>query len=844
MKGVTSLFRGFARNRVALSFLLTFSLGIVAGSAAQDGNPPIPAAPDPMPQGVLPRVEKQGALDGRPVTVRLYPPAEAAAVADFAPSPYQRVTATIEQPHSSTFGGAFFTLDADMIPEGIVVVLIDRDQTDAAVAMALGNGIRICYQDPQGRYSLQASRVAQGRSVLITDGLGAPLPEAEVTIRLFNEFKKPKLEIALEPFRTNKDGYFEMPEIVADQAGVEFIVHHPGYGASLVSGVSSITLPVEDRVALKSTALVDELRRGREIVVNSGLVARDSEAWARAFRGRVLDPEGLPVAGATAGIHSLIPKPERLYIGHQASYAAITDEDGRFALYPEIIHGEEHTTGPLLAKGTLFKYQISPPAGRTLPPRRGESDNTGETDIRLKVGRFHTFSFEEMVTADPAYAAALYQSGWQHIFTVYSKDREWRLSGEDLKQGAILPEGMYYARRMSMYMDNMQIVERSFFETEYPPIEVTSESPEELVFSLPDNKITVTGKILHAVTQEPLEGVFVSGSGDYARAPVQKGSIISQGYSEDLSPEQWALLETLPLMPSLDDLANPALLAMIPAGPLARSDPDGRFTMKVLPWYHFSRLGLWAQGFMPYKYSFHASWSDPGTTVEFPPIPMFPAAIVSIEALSPVDTDKFILHWEADGPPPGLWAVPLLSSRSYITGQFNFYGAWRPVNTRQRCYVPAGFPLNLSLMTSSRLSFELPVAQGVTLASGEHLDLNAVPFPETVEVLVQVVDENGQAYEEPPVNAMITCGTETSLFRSRRQMAPKSVSGNIARFEIPAGATGVFELREAEMEGEYGKVVVKTPFSLEDGAPEASPYRIVLPRKDADRVFASMPEAG
>jgi hypothetical protein len=777
---------------------------------------------------------KKGMLEDRPLVVRVYLPGQEGS--GYSPSPYSLVTTAIEQPYSRSVGGTFFTLGDDETPEGSVVVVIDGDQSDATVSMALGNGIRICLRDPQGRYSLQAFRVAQGRSVLITDALGAPLPEAEVRVRLFNDHRRPKLDLVLEPFRTNEDGYIEMPEITADQAGVELMVHHPGYGASLVSGVSSV-MPVEDRVALSSTSLDRELRKGLEFVVNSGLVARDSEAWARAFRGRVIDPDGQPVAGATAGIQRLIPKPERLYIGNQASYVAITDEEGRFAIYPEIIHGEDDTPGPLLAKGTLFKYEVRPPAGRSLPPRQGETDNIGETEIRLEEGRFHTFAFEDMVAVDPALSLALHQSGWKSHFMVYSKDREWQLSGKDLKQGAVLPEGMYYARRMSMYMDNMQIVERSFFETQYPPIEVTSESPEELVFRLPDNKITVTGKIVHAVTQEPLEGVFVSGSGDYARAPIQREGLLGLGYAEGLSPEQWALLESLPAMPSLDDLADPALLSMIPAGPLARSGPDGQFTMKILPGHHFSRLGVWAQGFMPYQYSLQVSWSGLESTCELPPIPMFPAATVSIKALSPVDTDQFILHWEADGPPPGLWALPLLSSRSYITGQYNFYGSWRPVNTVQRCYVPAGFPLNLSLMTSGRLSFEIPVAQQVDLAQGQDLELNAVSFPDTVEVLVQVVDEDGQAYEEPPVNAMVRCGLERTRIRIGNQMAPKSVSGNIARFEIPIGAQGVFEVREAAVEGEYREVVVKSPFSLEDGAPEASPYRIVLPRGEAGRVF-------
>jgi hypothetical protein len=97
-------------------------------------------------------------------------------------------------------------------------------------------------------------------------------------------------------------------------------------------------------------------------------------------------------------------------------------------------------------------------------------------------------------------------------------------------------------------------------------LEVTDESPEELVFAMP--MLTYTGRVSHAFTNEPMAGVFV-----IAMNSSSKGNLSM------ITDQEWEALHALDSNPSIHDPALKPVDKIYGFENIVRTGEDGRFEM-------------------------------------------------------------------------------------------------------------------------------------------------------------------------------------------------------------------------------------------------------------------------
>jgi hypothetical protein len=355
------------------------------------------------------------------------------------------------------------------------VVVFGRDQKDAAIRELLGSSIR-GWEYRKG-LALCAGRKAQSAEKKYRwgfyDALGEPVAAARVEWYLKGRGGR----ILLGSYVTDSEGQVVLPfctgglESTSDvkRCRFEVRVSAVGYGTSIV----------EPRASAEAGDLfVPQVRRG-------------GEADERCLWGVVLDPNGNGVGGAVVRVSSIIPPGgKRVPCALDQRHAVMTDEEGRFRIYPPI--GEDiMQIGTLIPPRTKCFVRVDPPAESDLASFGGDIPNGQESTISLDyVGHFHTFVFEG--EDGPITDSKVLRGIMLKIETpppgraAYFGYREW-------KDGGRFPLGTYRAQA-----DKFR----------FQAIKVTEDSPEELVFKLPPPRIYY-GRVVSGVSGLPMANALV-----------------------------------------------------------------------------------------------------------------------------------------------------------------------------------------------------------------------------------------------------------------------------------------------------------------------------------------------
>jgi len=713
------------------------------------------------PRGWDPRFE------GKPLVIRFY------TVGQGEPSGFAEFTTAIQL--------SGFSLNPGNMPTGGIVALFSEDQSDNDVKELLGNSIQTWRYEGAGPYIMR-TRV-DGIDRLIVDAQGEPLPGAELEIRLLTDGEETSPELVFGIWQTGSDGSVELPKIDGDVTMADVLIDRTGYG----------------------TAIAGLL--GANSTIKTGLVANGSPAWYRAFRGSVVDPENKPVDGAMVEVDYVRTPGEGLI--QRNHVRVLTDKEGRFAAYmaPHEAYHCPVSADSFVPPNSRYAYKITAPTGASYPLCVGEAYNDEETLIRFEKGSFHTFAFHG--TSGPI----LHPNKLRYA-AVIGEDNRNRIDGTGLQSGVVLANGTYRGQ-MQLIGDHGSFAGSLSFE----PIEVTEDSPVELVFRLPQHGVTVRGRVVHAITKAPLAGVFICSDGP-------------DGLCEDFSSRQWKILEALPNYPTVEVMASDEVSGILHDTTLVRSDQDGDFELVFGPGREFSRVNVWARDYLPYMYLTRDNTPNDDGVIELGSVPMFPAAVITLSVTSENPQDDYVPNWKVDEPAPPEWAEPILTCVPQQNLWSVFDNGWRSVNTLERRYVPAYVPLAIEIMSSSRKYYDYVIPHQIQLTQGQELDLGSYELKPAVEVPVHVADENGQPYEGAPVRVK----TDSAWH------VPVNTDANgIASIRLAPNAKGVFAVLSATFKEGVDPVVASTPFSLQDGIVEESPYSIILFRRDAARVFKRGP---
>ncbi|MHC4464509.1 MAG: hypothetical protein ACYS30_24225, partial [Planctomycetota bacterium] len=422
-------------------------------------------------------------LDGKDVVVRLYKDWRAE------PGSFEKVLIRLER---STVSFDLIKLDPNDVGDTVVAVF-GEDQSDVNVAEAMGDYIYAELYKKGLRFSLSFGRFdsKEGLTVVFHDAFDAntpievedwdvrtrrhtvisgckPIPEANVVIFL-RAHEGPRIQLG--KYMLDEEGSLPVPRTRGSLNWFDFVVSHPEYGTAMVS-----------------KSLREEMTTILLPLVRRGSVAADRAVW-----GTIVDPQGNPVAGATIACREVRTLGEGLINPIDDSSKVISDVNGFFTFYmPNKKHRDER--GVLVPPKSRYYLIIEAPQEYGLLHYSDWAMNGQDTTIIMEWGDYlRTFVFEDdsgLIT-DPERLKAI------HII-IERKDEEWlRFRYNDWKDGGRFPLGTYQA-----------LLYRAGEPGEFEPLEVTEDSPEQLIFRL-SGSIFYHGRVIHGLTDEPMEGVFV-----------------------------------------------------------------------------------------------------------------------------------------------------------------------------------------------------------------------------------------------------------------------------------------------------------------------------------------------
>lgn len=632
-------------------------------------------------------------LPGRKILVRVYNDWQAD------PRAYNKVGVTLTG-LSASFDAvkkASVTLE-----ESAVIVLAGEDQTDDASARTFGNQVQAEFYEKGKSFSIEPQRSDRKDPEPWTfkDALGNPIPEA--LVEMFLRDSSGKTEICLGKSTTDEQGRLEIPHLAGSLRHFGFLISHPDYGVSRVtrylSGETDMVVP---------------------------LVSRTTEAYQRSIRGTIMDPEGRRVSGATIQCYNIRTLGEGLINAFRGwTYESLTDEEGTFSLYlPNEKRRDER--GYLIPPKSKYNVRIEAPKELGLLPYVEPIENDRHVAILLeRGGRFRTFVFEDAngLITDPRKL--------QYISVTVNRPDKSRLGlgYDDFKDGGVFPPGEYRAEKFGPEG------------YEFEPVTVNENSPDELVFKLPEG-IFYYGQTVHGLTTEPMPGAFVM-------AMNSKG----QGNLSMIKPEQWQILHSLTADLDTGDPALKPLRDIYGLKKIVRTDEQGHFQMSFRPgeFYGFVAFEENYLGVMRRTYDLVP---DENRRVDVPAMKLFPAATVLVELLT-AERISVCPHWIIDKEENSVWVREFLAVDNRRESQFT-YGAWLEQNKLQSFHVPAGLNLRVKLDAPYDKKWcPIDIPQIFHLAQGQVIDLGSHAFHPALAVSVYVTNMRGKPVEGAPVRVM------------------------------------------------------------------------------------------
>lgn len=617
-----------------------------------------------------------------------------------------------------------------------VIVVTAADQTDEAVAAVIGDFVYAeLYEKAKSLSIWPASFSDQpDNSWIVTDALGSPIPNAKVEIWLCAAMDKGP-RVAVGQVMLDKQGRLKKPNLTGSLKRFYLIVSHPEYGQAIV-----------DQYLYNQTSIV------------VSLVRIGTEADQRAIWGVVVDPEDNPISGASIECSMVRTLGEGLINSlHGWTYKVLTDEAGRFSSYlPNEKRRDDR--GQLIPPKSMYHVRIESPKAFGFLPYVGKITNGRETTIVMERGAyFRRFVFED------ANGPITDLNKLKRIHAIVKRRNEAQLSlrYDDWKDGGMFPPGTYHATTSDQTR-----------EYEFEPIEVTADSPQELVFKLPEG-ILYYGQVVHGITGEPIPGAFVISIGGSGR-----------GNFSMITPEQWEELHGLPANPPIDDQTLATVREIYSFSKIVRTDENGHFQMSFGP-------GQEPYGFVAFEEHYlgllrrrHALKPDENRLTQVPVMKLFPAAKVMVEPCVDEKRVSICPHWIIDRKNNPAWVSDFLATDDRSESLF-IYDQWLKQNQVQSFYVPAGLNLRVRLDAPYDSQWcPIDIAETINLQHGEVLDLGRHIFQPALQVSVKVINTAGKSIEGVPVRMLI---------RPNHWGVPHNTDENgIARFNVVPHSQGEF----------------------------------------------------
>jgi hypothetical protein len=338
-------------------------------------------------------------------------------------------------------------------------------------------------------------------------------------------------------------------------------------------------------------------------------------------------------------------------------------------------------------------------------------------------------------------------------------------------------------------------------------IEVTADSPEQLLFQLPGDRF-YHGRVVHGLTGEPIEGAFVIDS-NHSDAKYKRNLSM-------LTDQQWQKLHNLP--PYVSSSNNEFTEALKPVcysfTKIVRTDADGRFELKVPKERDFDKIVVFQEDYLTVLTDRRKCNIGDSNRLEVPLTKLFPAAIVCLEPCTPEAEQHIpLLLPECDIDKQDMSAWPDDFRALWLGGMNGIRNKYfLHYNQRNSFYVPAGLHMKIQLKNWSREAekWAVPlIAEKVKLQQGQTLEVGRVQIQPTLVVFAEALNSAGQAVEGIPVQAVSRYGTQTTYTDEH----------GIALFYLARNSMGelIVEYRESD---EPGAVHLRHVIPYEIAGPE------------------------
>ncbi|MFC1601389.1 hypothetical protein ACFL34_03480 [Candidatus Sumerlaeota bacterium] len=282
------------------------------------------------------------------------------------------------------------------------------------------------------------------------------------------------------------------------------------------------------------------------------------------------------------------------------------------------------------------------------------------------------------------------------------------------------------------------------WELAFPPVNVTEETPREIMFKEPPAR-SFSGRVIHGVTGEPIPGAFIIGS-----------YTVSDKRFSEIAEEEWTRLRELPLRPAIDDEALDILGRVRPYDVIVRANELGGFVMerRSQQTYNFTVV---AQDFMPFSVNLWSHKLPAEGPVKAGDIRLFPAARVKLGLTNPGEIGQILPIPIIDRESAPDWATVFQPFVGFS------YDQWHRLGLPRWIFVPAGTPFKLKLRPSNSKRFgNLVMPEVLNLRQGETRDLGFATLP----------NKNGLPDQDTPTTDAASLARDKEVDRLFAAIAP------------------------------------------------------------------------
>jgi len=585
------------------------------------------------------------------------------------------------------------------------------------------------------------SALAKDKWCVFVDALGHPMAGAKVEVIPSATWSSGQSRVeSWSSIALDEAGRLRPPHLNSTLQGCSFLVHDPNYGMGIVEPSIGVYRPEEP----PSLSVVP-------------LTAVGTRADERSIWGTVVDANEEPVAAAVIECSEVCtPGRGRLkaWWPRRATWdkpaKVLTDAQGTFAMHLPLATDEGRLGRPV-PPGASYEVMIHAPKALDFEPFRG----------LLAAGQEHTIVLQRKPQGPQAFSGVL---AFEDEFGPVA-DPEMlkkvvlsiRFRSPQGHSGGVAYEGSWMEKKdlpFGTYSASATWNGKTYF---FGPIEVTSESPDTIVFEPVEIQpafLLYRGRVVHGVTGAPVsQAIVMQNPAPPGRLGLRLKSehrkqILYFGPEVDPKSEFFQALCGLDLGVARTDsqgrfeIALPTDLEDLSLESVVAIREDYLGAEQSLLWYEQDSAGV--------RHPCGLEPDDSGA-ISLPEMRLFPAGAILIEPNVPsgqglaVERDVRFFWYTKEGDPTP-WLKDLWAARSENRGGCIFRKSKLPSNEPSRVYVPADVELTVK-MTRRDPQFAPAILEDVLLRQGEVLDLGRVDFPSAMKVAVRVIDSAGKPLE-------------------------------------------------------------------------------------------------